>query len=286
MQGDEFVGPFSSWKNVRAAYGAAGDGVADDTAALQRGLSALVGDGRAPVLYLPRGTYRITATLSLDAALNVSVVGEDPATTTIVWDGPAAGTMFSVNGVAYSRVTRLTFDGRRRASVAVEQSWDSKRGTFDTGNEYADDRFVDTAYGIHGGFKGAGFAETSIVRAAFIRNTQAGVALGNFNALDLWVWDSQFEDCGAGLTNGAGAGNFHVYDSVFHQSSVADLVMGNTGEFSARGNYSAGSHAFFVSVVSKAYPASIHLQRNTIVDPIAPVPIDLKNQGPGSSPTT
>ena len=32
--GDEFVGPFSNWTNVKTVYGAAGDGVTDDTAAL------------------------------------------------------------------------------------------------------------------------------------------------------------------------------------------------------------------------------------------------------------
>ena len=33
--GDEFVGPFPSWANVKTEYGAVGDGKADDTAAIQ-----------------------------------------------------------------------------------------------------------------------------------------------------------------------------------------------------------------------------------------------------------
>ena len=116
---------------------------------------------------------------------------------------------------------------------------------FDTGNSYSDDRFLDVEYGIHGGFKGGGFAETSIRRSQFLRNTKAGVALGNFNALDIWIWDSLFEDCYAGVTNTPGAGNFHVYRSVFRRSKLADMAIGNTGGFSARGNYSSGSKAFF-----------------------------------------
>ena len=280
-QSDEFVGPFPSWTNLKAAYGAVGDGTADDTAALQRGLTELGTQGRSPVIFLPKGTYRITRTLTLAHTLNVSIVGEDPRATTIVWDGEARGTMLSVVGVAYSRFTRLTFDGKRRASVAVDQSWDNSGPHFDTGNEYADDRFIDVEHGIRGGFKGHGFAETSIVRSHFVRNTVAGVSLGNFNALDIWIWHSRFEDCAVGVTNGDGAGNFHVYSSMFHRSTTSDLAMGNTGGFSARGNYSIGSQAFFVSVITKAYPATIHLQRNVILDPTGPTPIDLKNQGPG-----
>jgi hypothetical protein len=36
----------------------------------------------------------------------------------------------------YSRFDRITFDGRRRASIAVDQSWDMEQAHFDTGNAY------------------------------------------------------------------------------------------------------------------------------------------------------
>ncbi len=278
-RGDEFLGPFPSWTNLKTAYRAVGNGVADDTTAIQKGLTDLGTAGHAPVLFIPAGTYRITRPLVVAFMLNVSVIGEDPARTRIVWDGPEGGTMVQINGVAYSRFTRLTFDGRRRAAVAVDQSWDHSRPHFDTGNEYADDVFVDVAYGIHGGFKGHGFAETSIVRSRFVRNTRAGVALGNFNALDAWVWYSEFEDCAVGVTNATGAGNFHVYNSVFRRSSTADLSMVNTGGFSVRDTYSIGSRAFFLGGRT-GNPATIDLQRNTILDPIDAVAVRMGNQGP------
>jgi pectate lyase-like protein len=281
VTGEEFVGPFSSWTNVKTAYHAVGDGKADDTAPLQNALSELGTAGHAPVLFIPAGRYRITRTLMLSYTINVSVVGEDPAATTIVWDGAAGGTMLLVNGVAYSRFTRLTYDGRGKASVAIEQSWDAAKPHFDTANEYSDHSFVDVEYGIHGGFKDHGFAETSIVRSHFVRNTKAGVALGNFNALDIWIWYSTFDDCAIGVTNEPGAGNFRVYGSVFRRSTVSDLYMKNTGGFSARGNYSADSKAFFLSAGPIGHPATIELQANTIVNPVEASTIRLGNQGPG-----
>src|SRR5436189_3973533 len=52
VQGDEFVGPFPSWTNLKTAYGAAGDGMADDTAAVQSGLDEVALSGRSPVLFI------------------------------------------------------------------------------------------------------------------------------------------------------------------------------------------------------------------------------------------
>ena len=280
-RGEEFAGPFASWTNVKTAGGAVGDGQADDTAAINRALAALSPDTR-PVLYFPAGTYRITGTLTLAARQNVAIVGADPAAVTLVWDGPAGGTMVRVNAVAYSRLSRFTFDGRGIASIAIDQSADEVAGGFfDTGNEYADDEFRGVAFGIHGGFNGRGFAETSIVRDRFIGATEAGVALGNFNALDIWIRDSLFDHCAEGVTNEPGAGNFRVYDSVFRESTVADLMMQNTGLFTARGNYSSGSKAFFVSGRAINHPANLDIQRNVVIDPVDHAPIRFGNQGPG-----
>ena len=276
---EEFIGPFPSWTNVKTMYGAVGDGVTDDSAALQRALNDLGRSSTSTVLYLPAGTYRITRQLVLDSRLNIGVIGEDPALTVIKWDGPANGVMIYINGVAYSRFNRITWDGSGRALVAVDQSWDGATPHFDTGNEYMDDMFKDVKYGIRGGDLGYGFAETTVIRSKFIRNSQAGIILRNFNALDLYVWYATFEDCNKGITNNPGAGNYRVYNSLFRNSTVTDLEIVNTGGFSARNNTSIGSNAF-LTAGGTSNAAELNVQGNTIIDPKSTTAIAIGNQGP------
>ena len=86
----------------------------------------------------------------------MNVIGADPSTTTIEWGGGSGGTMLHLNGVAYSRFDRLTFNGKGNAAVTVDQSWDGSTGYFDTGNEYADDVFENAGMGFRCGNLGYG----------------------------------------------------------------------------------------------------------------------------------
>jgi hypothetical protein len=278
---DEFIGPFPSWINVKQ-YGAKGDGVTDDTKALQSAFDA-IGDytDTASVVYLPAGTYKITSTLNLKAQRRIGIIGEDPATVTIQWKGAQDGTMLHINGVEHSRFNRITWNGEGVAKIAVDQSWDGKQYYFDSGNEFADDVFKNVGFGIYGGYAhNISFAEVAIMRCKFIKNSIAGVSLGNYNALDIWIWNSLFEDCAIGATNtlNDGAGGFKVYNSIFKRSTIADIKIGNTVEFSFRDNTSIRSKAFIVAE-NTPNPSSIIIQGNKVLDPIDSDPIRISNQG-------
>ena len=280
LPADEFNGPFSSWADLKANYGAVGDGTADDTSALQSALNDLGKSGHAAVLYITAGTYRITGTVTLQSQQYVSIIGADPSTTTLKWGGATGGVLLHIDGVAYSRFDRLTFNGSSTAGVLVDQSLTSAGTYFDTGNEYADDVFQDAGIGIRAGNNGQGAAESSVLRCQFLRQTVAGIILKNFNALDWFIWYCTFNDNYDGVSNTPGAGNFHVFGSLFQRSTNADIDIGDTGLFSFRNNTSIGSKQFFILPSCGSNGAELMFQGNTIADTTSDTAISIGTMGP------
>lgn len=276
----EFAGPFPSWSNLKRDFGAIGDGVADDTQALQRALDNLGANGTPKVLYIPGGTYRITKMLVMTSHIDVAIVGQHPSNTKIKWSGAPDGIMLYMNGVRYSRLARLTFDGSGKAIAAIDQSWENKLPGFDTANEYLDNAFQDVGYGIYAGGWGHGAAESTVIGCTFLRNSKAAIITKNFNALDWFIWHSIFRDCGVGVTNDPGAGNFHVFGSIFLNSKEADIKIANTMYFSVRNNFSSNSKAFFVGNFVGQNGAQITLQGNRIIHTVDPAAINIANLGP------
>ncbi len=324
---EEFNGPFAGWKNLRTDFGAKGDGKADDTAALQAGLESLAEHGKGKpgdpyVLYLPAGAYRITAPLVWTNRLGVALLGEDPAKTKILYDGPAGQDMLYCDGVSYSKFGRLTWDGQGKARAAVVHHWNSVKiiGPAVTYMEHADEVFQNVGRGIVGGgvdpvLKADGTlshynhgmdAEFMVKRCKFIRCSEAGLSIGSFNALDWWVWDSEFVDCGVGATNCAegeyGGGHFHLYRCLFRGSKVADIRTGHCSYFGIRFNTSIGSRRFLETIRPTGYsrPGLEHatiklwgawadedtygsrqaLQGNRILNPTDPTPVFVNQHGP------
>jgi len=295
MEDMEAIGPFASWRPARS-FGAVGDGIADDTAALQRALDELVKTGAPKVLHFQAGTYRITASLRIDATAGtygLSLIGDDPATTRIVWDGPVGAPMLIANGGLHTNFSRITWDGRSKAGYGVAHWWRADGPLYGGSAEHADEVFVDMEIGIMGGRLGQAYgqldSEGQIRRVKFIRNTKAGLNVGSFNALNWWVWDSQFTDCGRGVTNkftvsdtggeGTGAGSFVVYRSLFERSKVADAEIGNTGTFGIYASTSIGSRRFFHSDRMGLNTARETLQGNRVLDTTDPVAVYNGNLG-------
>ncbi len=299
MSDEEFIGPFADWVNVKTAYGAVGNGVADDTTAIQNGLNALRkynGTTGPTVLYFPAGTYRITRTLKMELNLGANLIGADPRTTSIVWGGAANGTMLLTSGSFDTLFTRLTWDGRSAAGIGIAQWWNfvTDRANYQGSIKHVDEVFQNMGIGIYGGRVGAAYgqgdSESMILRVQFIKDSIAGVNLGSPNAVNWVIWDSAFTDCGRGVTNEfsigdsgatAGAGQFSINRSVFQGSSVADVTIGNTSAwFSMHNNVSVGSQQFFRATESGANGAALIVENNSIIDTVNPVAIEVGNEGP------
>jgi hypothetical protein len=275
---EEFVGPFPSWRNVKTDYGAVGDGRADDTAAIQRGFDDLKKHLDACVLYFPAGTYRITDTVKTvreahSECYGVTVIGEDPATTTIRWDGPVGGVMVNYDAW-YSKISRLSLDGAGTAGIALFYG-----NSFSTYNETSDMVFQDVTIGMLMGTEtSAGQAENEVLRCTFRRCEDAGLRTRDWNSMDVWVWYSLFEDCGWGLHNFRG--NFHCYESLFHRSRKADIATRNLMVFSFINNTSVGSNCFVDFSGSHTWGSPTSITGNRVLEPTGDWAIRLSNGGP------
>ncbi len=80
--------------DAKRDFGAQGNGRADDTAAIQKTIDAARGHGQGALAYLPKGTYVVSATLTMKGS-NYRVGGSGFGTG-LVWKGPAGGTTLAV----------------------------------------------------------------------------------------------------------------------------------------------------------------------------------------------
>ncbi|MGB2820466.1 MAG: glycosyl hydrolase family 28-related protein, partial [Phycisphaerae bacterium] len=274
---EEFVGPFSSWRDLKRHYGAVGDGKADDTNALRRALGDLIKHEEACVLFIPAGTYRLTDTVKTVRKAHtdcqgVTVVGEDPARTVLRWAGPEGGTMLQWDAW-YSKISRLTFDGAGRAATGLLYG-----PAFSTYNETSDITFRDMKAGlVFGGPKTHGQAENEVLRCRFLR-CETGVQTVNWNSMDIWVWYCRFEDCGRGIYNVMG--NWHAWQNLFLRSRIADVGAMNLMAFSVVNNTSVGSKCFFDFGTGHTWGSPVSLTGNRILDPTGDWAVALGNAGP------
>lgn len=267
--GEEFHGPFPGWKNVKTDYGAVGDGATNDTAAIQKALDDLktVQTNRWCVLYFPAGTYRIDETLTTSRKahndyLGANLVGEDPQKTILRWDGPPGKPMLRYDAW-YCKVSRLTFDGRGKASGGLVRA-----GGFSTYCELSDLVFKDIG-GIAlnlGNAEREGQAEHAILRCKFLRCSE-GISTINWNTLDIYIWYCLFEDCGKGIYNRMGG--YQAYENVFLRSKEMDLGSMNGMCFAVVNNTSVGSKTFLKGSASNGYLRGnrvFHTTDDTAVD--------------------
>jgi hypothetical protein len=214
--------PRSDWISVKA-QGAVGDGVADDTAAIQSAFDLIK---RGVTIYFPPGTYRVTKTLVIDspdkksALYGVLIVGHG-RDTRLVWDGEIGGTMIQEEGMGYSRWVGLELDGAGKAAIGA---YHCSNYTFETVHRKIHMAFRNfTQYGVRAEPTKDRFAmaETSFENCLF---EKCGVAVSfvQFNDYDETFDGCEFRDCGTGIE--CVHGNFYARNCHFEGSTVVDLL--------------------------------------------------------------
>ena len=260
---EEFVGPLAGWKNVKADYGAVGDGKADDTAAIQRAFDDLRLHKDSCVLYFPAGTYRITDTVKTvrkahHECMGVTIIGEDPATT-VAPLGRQGGGMMVQYDAWYSQDrpadARRGGPGRRGPGLwrrLLHLQRDLRHGLPGRRRRHVDGHRRQRP----GRERGAPLP---------FRRCGRGLQTNNFNSMDIWAWYCRFEDCDYGLYNGAG--NFHAYQCLFLRSKKADIGTANLMVFSFVGNTSIGSQCFLDFAGGHSWGSPTSITGNRIIEP-------------------
>lgn len=229
----------SDWINVKTDVDprALGDGVADDTLALQEALASLH-DGTT--LYLPPGTYRLTDTLVLQGPIHGVLIVGHGRDTRLVWDGPEGGRMFRSNGAAYSRYVGLSWDGRNKAAVGFEHQADKR---FETEVRHQHEAYRNfTGTGIRIGYEQkVASAEITYLNCLF-EHCGTAVAMLTFNDYDNSFDGCEFRDCGTGIYDMKG--NFYARNCHFERSRVVDFNITSEHGDSIRRCTSYGSQRF------------------------------------------
>jgi hypothetical protein len=216
----------SDWLNVRTDVtpAAKGDGVADDTAAIQAALDQMSIRSTGPKgVYLPAGTYRITATITNKQPdlPGILIVGAGSGTK-IVWDGPKDGVMFHSNGIQRSRYVGLIWDGRNKAGVGIDHRSLKRYETRVMHQNEAFLNFTDT--GIRVGYKQKmASAEMTYENLLFDNCAKTGISFLAWND-----YDNTFSGCGfynCGIAINVEKGNVYVRECHFENSTVSDFLL-------------------------------------------------------------
>jgi hypothetical protein len=283
--------PRADWINVKnpsaipdlAGYkGAVGDGVADDTAAIQAIFHFLETHNSGATVYFPAGTYKITKTLVLFHVPNSSLIGCG-SDTKISWAGPDGGAMFWPQGVDNMRYLGLTWLGNNHAAVAYEECpYQVYSGGLRHENESFHDFTAKATYAyqdakgqqittptpptaaILSGYPAGLTGETQIFNCVFVNcETAVYEAWQTGNFFCWFVEGCEFDNCGVGINLHFGGGN-SIANCHFDHCTTADILGG--GDTHIRHCTSVGGGYFFADPGSDGNPLDANIIEDCWVD--------------------
>ncbi|MGE9291594.1 MAG: glycosyl hydrolase family 28-related protein [Puniceicoccales bacterium] len=252
--------PASDWVNVQE-HGAVGDGVADDTAAIQNLLSGM---RPGSVLYFPPGEYRVTGELLLMKSqegnprekrlMGIGIFGHG-ADTIIKYDGEPGAVMLRMRGVLHYRIEGLVLDGGGKARVGMyHDNRLPEKMLFETHlyHEFITMRNF-TEYGILFGDlddnPGGASAET-VFQFMIFEKCGTGISFNKFNDYNFTFDGCIFRE-NTRIAVECVNGNFYIRNSRFEKNGL-DVFANPEHSSSIRRSVSQGSGSFleFTNTVS------------------------------------
>ncbi len=195
---------FSTMINVKEDFGAKGDGITDDTRALQQAFKS------GNQIFIPEGVYRITRPLGYSHSKYGKtgmgaggwLVGAGKDKTIIKRDSNNPGTVFSTEGVGYFTVQDIGFetakynvkDDKVDLGSAVELEFNPDfSGSFATQEViFYGCKFQGGRYAVSVGLKtGTMGSENMFINSVF-KDAKYGLAIGSYNALNNIAYGSNF----------------------------------------------------------------------------------------------
>lgn len=235
------VGFFKSVKDP--AYGAVGDGVADDTAALTAAFSAVNAAGGG-LLWFPEGTYRVTSAVTWSQGVNILGSGSDSTTITI--DHATANLFASSTG---STAKKWMKDVRLQAAQANTGNLVDFTGA--SSADFQDVVFGGTNNTGSGGLvyaSGATTVAATFLRCVFFLNGGVGLRAFSGTVAAAYEHTAKFKDCrfasiAASRTAGITRGRFLLLDGCTFElaSNTASIPM-------LEGNGSSGNLSYITAI--------------------------------------
>ena len=209
--------PFPGMTNVKS-LGAVGDGVTDDTAAIQSALT------KSRYVYFPAGTYLTSSTLQYTYKSAGGYIGGAGAGQTIIQRNFSQnGGVFGTQGFGYTTIQGITFQTapyNASASPATTALNFDIEFTPGTGFASQENMFYDCVFdgGLHAlavGNSSTAMNSENMYNNCTFKNAYRGVAIGNYNALNNLVYNGTFDHDYIAISN-SGTPNSGGSYSVFY----------------------------------------------------------------------
>jgi len=210
-------------------FGAKGDGITDDTAAIQTAINASFTSAArtGEALYFPPGNYLVSA-INVTGAAGVRLVGsgEGFSRTQFTHTGGAGTSLLTIQNSQNIAVEGIFFQGANLANTnGISVQWDGVSNYNSLENSFVDCNFTAFANGMKvgdGTFNSV--AEQHYRGCNFFNNSVSGVTISAGNAQNQRFYDCRFTGTVIGIN--CIQGNVLVYTTLF-ALNTQDIYIGN-----------------------------------------------------------